>query len=164
MPLPSSLRGKSRPSVIYLTFHRNCLRIRPRRQRLAGYRRLHRATRCEQLRRNWEIKVYRLFTRGWRSAFASKTSSPSTSTWLEFVSQATIFMGPVGAILLGNGSMWGFVLGLATQPIPLSVIVNGASSLRVFSMPWAGQSVCTGTSEGPTILRGGISGSVHNSS
>jgi hypothetical protein len=25
-------------------------------------------------------------------------------------------MGPVGAILLGNGSRWGFVLGLATQP------------------------------------------------
>ena len=82
-----------------------------------------------------KIKVYRLFTRGRRSAFPSKTSSPSTSTWLEFVSQATIFMGPVGAILLGNGSMWGFVLGLATQPIPLSVIVNGASSLRIFSMP-----------------------------
>ena len=40
----------------------------------------------------------------------------STSTWLEFVSQAAIFMGPVGAILLGNGSRWGFVLGLATQP------------------------------------------------
>ena len=116
MPLPSSLRGKSRPSVIYLTFHRNCLRIRSRRQRLAGYRRLHRATRCQQLRRNWEIKVYRLFTRGPRSAFASKTSSPSTSTWLEFVSQAAIFMGPVGAILLGNGSRWGFVLGLAAQP------------------------------------------------
>ena len=32
----------------------------------------------------------------------------STSTWLEFVSQAAIFMGPVGAILLGNGSRWGF--------------------------------------------------------
>ena len=31
--------------------HRNCLRIRSRRQRLAGYRRLHRATRCEQLRK-----------------------------------------------------------------------------------------------------------------
>ena len=40
----------------------------------------------------------------------------STSTWLEFVSQAAIFMGPVGAILLGNGSRWGFVLGLAAQP------------------------------------------------
>jgi hypothetical protein len=77
---------------------------------------LHRATRCEHLRRDWEIKVYRLFTRGWRSAFASKTSSRDTSTWLEFVSQAAIFMGPVGAILLGDGSRWGFVLGLATQP------------------------------------------------
>jgi len=63
-----------------------------------------------------EIKGYRLFTRGRRSAFASKTSSPNTSTWPEFVSQAAIFMGPVGAILLGNGSRWGFVLGLATQP------------------------------------------------
>jgi len=25
-------------------------------------------------------------------------------------------MGPVGAILLGSGSKWGFVIGLATQP------------------------------------------------
>src|SRR5262249_14753137 len=78
--------------------------------------RLHRATQREHLRRNWEIKVYRLRTRGQRSAFASKISSPNTSTWLEFVSQAAIFMGPVGAILLGNGYRWGFVLGLATQP------------------------------------------------
>jgi hypothetical protein len=102
--------------VIYLTFHRNRLRIRSRRQRLAGYRRLHRATRCEHLQRNRELKVYRLFTRGRRSAFASKTSSPNTSTWLEFASQAAIFMGPVGAILLGDGSRWGFVLALTTQP------------------------------------------------
>jgi len=63
-----------------------------------------------------EIKVYRLFTRDRRSAFASKTSSHNASTWLEFVFQAAIFMGPVGAILLGNGSRWGFVFGLATQP------------------------------------------------
>jgi hypothetical protein len=111
MPRPSSLRGKSHPSVIYLTFHRNCLRIRSRRQRLAGYRRL-----CEHLGRNWEIKVYRLFTRGRRSALTSKISSPNTSTWLECASQAAIFMGPVGAVLLGNGSRWGFILGLATQP------------------------------------------------
>jgi len=116
MPRPSSLRGKSCPSVIYLTFHRNCLRIRSRRPTLGE---LLAAPPCCSMRaatKKLEIKGYRLFTRGRRSAFASKTSSPNTSTWPEFVSQAAIFMGPVGAILLGNGSRWGFVLGLATQP------------------------------------------------
>jgi hypothetical protein len=45
-----------------------------------------------------------------------RTSVPAKSTLLELISQAVIFMGPVGAMLLGNGSRWGFVLGLATQP------------------------------------------------
>ena len=43
-------------------------------------------------------------------------SLPRKETWLEFASQSAIFMGPVGAILLGSGSRWGFILGLAIQP------------------------------------------------
>lgn len=116
MPRPSSLRGKSCPSVIYLTFRRNYLCVRSRRPTPGGYRRRHLAIRCESSRRNLETKVYRLLTPGRRSVIASKTSSLAASTLLEFVSQAAIFMGPVGAMLLGNGSRWGFVLGLAAQP------------------------------------------------
>jgi hypothetical protein len=41
---------------------------------------------------------------------------PAKGTWLECTSQSAIFMGPVGAILLGSGSRWGFILGLAIQP------------------------------------------------
>ena len=84
-----------------------------------------------------------------------KTSSPAEWGWLEFASQAAIFMGPVGAMLLGSGSRWGFVVGLATQPfwfIPPSVIANGASSLPVSSTPQAGQWGSTGTSDGPAIV------------
>jgi hypothetical protein len=44
------------------------------------------------------------------------TSSSVKGGCFEFVSQSAIFMGPVGAILLGSGSRWGFVVGLATQP------------------------------------------------
>ena len=44
------------------------------------------------------------------------TSSSAKGAWLEFASQSAIFMGPIGAILLGSGSRWGFVVGLATQP------------------------------------------------
>ncbi|MFZ3237199.1 MAG: hypothetical protein WA184_17760 [Stellaceae bacterium] len=41
---------------------------------------------------------------------------PAKGAWLEFAAQSAIFMGPVGAILLGSGSRWGFILGLAIQP------------------------------------------------
>jgi hypothetical protein len=41
---------------------------------------------------------------------------PFGGAWLEFASQSAIFMGPIGAMLLGSGSRWGFVIGLATQP------------------------------------------------
>jgi hypothetical protein len=46
----------------------------------------------------------------------AKTSSPARGAWLDFAAQAVIFMGPIGAMLLGSGSRWGFVIGLATQP------------------------------------------------
>jgi hypothetical protein len=46
----------------------------------------------------------------------ANTSSLEKGSWLEFASQSAIFMGPVGAILLGSGSRWGFVIGLVTQP------------------------------------------------
>ena len=49
-------------------------------------------------------------------AFTQEQSSPEKGAWLEFASQSAIFMGPVGAILLGSGSRWGFVIGLVTQP------------------------------------------------
>ena len=45
-----------------------------------------------------------------------KTPSRAGWAWLDFASQCAIFMGPVGAMLLGSGSRWGFVVGLATQP------------------------------------------------
>jgi len=57
-----------------------------------------------------------LFTRGTKYVATAKTSSPAERGWREFASQSAIFMGPVGAMLLGSGSRWGFVIGLATQP------------------------------------------------
>jgi hypothetical protein len=102
--------------VIHLTFRRNCLvyvLVANAWPAAGGSAVVLDASTYE---RTGEIRVYRLFTRGLRSAFASKTSSPNTSRWLEFASQVAIFIGPVGAILLGDGSRWGFVLGLATQP------------------------------------------------
>ena len=62
------------------------------------------------------LKFCGLFTRGPKYVAAAKTSSPAEGGWLEFASQSAIFMGPVGAMLLGSGSRWGFVIGLATQP------------------------------------------------
>src|SRR5690242_2272213 len=61
-------------------------------------------------------KFCRLFTRSLRYMAATKTSSLAQGTWLDFASPSAIFMGPVGAMLLGSGSRWGFVIGLATQP------------------------------------------------
>jgi hypothetical protein len=49
-------------------------------------------------------------------AQSNQQKPPAKRTWLEFASQSAIFMGPVGAILLGSGSRWGFILGLAIQP------------------------------------------------
>ena len=51
-----------------------------------------------------------------RNVATAKTSSPARWAWLEFASQFAIFMGPIGAMLLGSGTRWGFVIGLATQP------------------------------------------------
>jgi hypothetical protein len=61
------------------------------------------------------LKFSRLLTRA-RTYLARKTLSPAEGAWLEFASQSVIFMGPIGAMLLGSGSRWGFVVGLATQP------------------------------------------------
>jgi hypothetical protein len=69
----------------------------------------HPITRCS-------LKFCRLFTRGPESAAIPKTSPPAKRGWFEFASQSAIFVGPVGAMLLGSGSRWGFVIGLATQP------------------------------------------------
>ena len=62
------------------------------------------------------LKFCRLFTRAARDVGTTKTSFAAQGTWLEFASQSAIFMGPIGAMLLGSGSRWGFVIGLATQP------------------------------------------------
>lgn len=57
-----------------------------------------------------------LLTQTPRNVATAKTSSPARWAWLEFASQFAIFMGPIGAMLLGSGTRWGFVIGLATQP------------------------------------------------
>jgi len=62
------------------------------------------------------LKFCRSFTRAPKYVAIAKTSSPAEGGWLEFASQSAIFLGPVGAILLGSGNRWGFVIGLATQP------------------------------------------------
>ena len=62
------------------------------------------------------LKFCRLLARGRKCVAIAKTSFPAEGGWLEFASQSAIFMGPVGAMLLGSGSRWGFVIGLATQP------------------------------------------------
>ena len=62
------------------------------------------------------LKFCRLLARGRKYVAIAKTSFPAEGGWLEFASQSAIFMGPVGAMLLGSGSRWGFVVGLATQP------------------------------------------------
>jgi hypothetical protein len=80
---------------------------RPSDQRLVARRRLF--GQCD-------LKLCRLFTRGAKYVHTANTSSPEKGAWLEFASQSAIFMGPVGAILLGSGSRWGFVIGLVTQP------------------------------------------------
>ena len=66
--------------------------------------------------RECALKFCPLFSRGRNCVATRKTSSPAEGGWLEFVSQSAIFMGPVGAMLLGVGSRWGFLVGLATQP------------------------------------------------
>jgi hypothetical protein len=63
-----------------------------------------------------DLKFCRLFTHERKYVAAVKTLSPVKAAWLEFASQFAIFIGPAGAILLGGGSRWGFVIGLATQP------------------------------------------------
>ena len=62
------------------------------------------------------LKFCRSFTRAPKYVAIAKTSSPAKGGWLELASQSAIFMGPVGVMLLGSGSRWGFVIGLATQP------------------------------------------------
>ena len=62
------------------------------------------------------LKFCRSFTRGPKYVAIAKTSYPAEGGWLELASQSAIFMGPVGVMLLGSGSRWGFVIGLATQP------------------------------------------------
>ena len=62
------------------------------------------------------LKFCRSFTREPKYVAIAKTWPPAEGGWLEFTSQSAIFMGPVGAILLGSGNRWGFVIGLATQP------------------------------------------------
>jgi hypothetical protein len=49
-------------------------------------------------------------------AQSNQQKLPAKGTWLEIASQFAISMGPMGAILLGSGSRWGFILGLAIQP------------------------------------------------
>ena len=58
------------------------------------------------------LKFSRLLTRGPKYVAITNISSPAERGWLEFASQSAIFMGPVGAMLLGSGSRWGFVIGL----------------------------------------------------
>ena len=55
------------------------------------------------------LKFCRLLARGRKYVAIAKTSFPAEGGWLEFASQSAIFMGPVGAMLLGSGSRWGFV-------------------------------------------------------
>ena len=62
------------------------------------------------------LKFCRLLARKRKYVAIAKTSFPAEGGWLDFVYQSAIFMGPVGAMLLGSGSRWGFVIGLATQP------------------------------------------------
>ena len=62
------------------------------------------------------LRFCRLFIHEPKYVATAETSSPAKGTWLEFASQSAIFMGPVGAMLLGSGNRWGFVIGLATQP------------------------------------------------
>lgn len=61
------------------------------------------------------LKVSRLFTHR-RAIAAAAASSPGRGGWLDAAAQSAIFIGPLGAMLLGSGSRWGFVVGLATQP------------------------------------------------
>src|ERR1700740_2542202 len=62
------------------------------------------------------LKFCGVFTRVPNYATTAKTASPTEGKWFELACQSAIFMGPVGAMLLGSGSRWGFVIGLATQP------------------------------------------------
>jgi hypothetical protein len=62
------------------------------------------------------LKFYRLLKRKPKYVPAAKTSHLAERSWFEIASQSAIFVGPVGAMLLGSGSRWGFVVGLATQP------------------------------------------------
>ena len=62
------------------------------------------------------LKLCPLFAPGPRYVAAAKTSFRAKAGWLEVASQSAIFMGPVGAMLLGSGSRWGFIIGLVTQP------------------------------------------------
>jgi len=62
------------------------------------------------------LKFRRLFTPGPKDVAPAKTPSPAKGARLEFASQSAIFIGPMGAMLLGSGSRWGFVVGLMTQP------------------------------------------------
>jgi hypothetical protein len=50
------------------------------------------------------------------TAIDAKASFHAKGAWLEFASQFAIFMGPVGAMLLGSGNRWGFAIGLTIQP------------------------------------------------
>src|SRR6516165_6822192 len=56
------------------------------------------------------LKFCRLLARGPKYVAIATTSSPAEGGWLEFASQSAIFVGPVGAMLLGSGSRWGFVI------------------------------------------------------
>ena len=60
------------------------------------------------------LRFCRLFTRS--PTATAKLPSPAIGAWLEFVTQSALFIGPIGAMLLGSGSRWGFVIGLAMQP------------------------------------------------
>jgi hypothetical protein len=43
---------------------------------------------------------------------------------LEIVSQGAIFIGALSVFLLGKGSRWGFVMGLAVQPFWYFTAIN----------------------------------------
>jgi hypothetical protein len=62
------------------------------------------------------LNFYRWFTSRPKHSDPAKAPSTDRGGWLDFAAQAVIFMGPIGAMLLGGGSRWGFVIGLATQP------------------------------------------------
>jgi hypothetical protein len=49
---------------------------------------------------------------------------PKKRTWMEVASQVGVFVGAFAVVLLGYGSPWGHVLGLAVQPFWFYTSIN----------------------------------------